>query len=102
MKRINLLAAAGFAAAALIGVSAGASAQDYRDYDSDYRYGDSDYSYGQTWDVNRDGRIDWRDRRILERRRDRERREYRYDRRYGERTNCWNEWHDGYRTRVCR
>jgi hypothetical protein len=95
MKRINLLAAAGFAAAALIGVSAGASAQDYRDYDGDYRY-------GQTWDANHDGRIDWRDRRIVERRRDRERREYRSDRRYGARSDCWNEWHDGYRTRVCR
>jgi len=99
MKRINLLAAAGFAAAALIGVSAGASAQDYRDYDNDYR--DSGYRYGRLWDVNHDGRINWRDRRILERR-DRERREYRYDRRYGERDDCWNEWHDGYRARVCR
>jgi len=102
MKRINLLAAAGFAAAALIGVSAGASAQDYNDYDDTYLSSYNDNRYDHVWDVNRDGRIDWRDRRILERRRDRERREYRYDRRYGERNDCWNEWHDGYRRRVCR
>jgi hypothetical protein len=89
MKRINLLAAVGLATVTLAGVSTSATAQD-RD----------DYQHHHLWDVNHDGRIDWRDRRILERRWEhREDREYRYDRRYGE--HCWYEMRGGYSTRVC-
>lgn len=90
MKMRTMLLTAGLAIASL-GVSAGASAQNYN---------------GGDRHDNRDRDRDHRDRDHRNDRRDDHRRDWRDDRgrHYGwnRHQRCWTEWHHHHRVRVCR